>query len=369
MYKAIVLFVLLFSRVCCFAQIDKQHNSPRVGDNVDYFRVSYPLVIKKYNRYLWDLSQFSSGRKKYTSSYMQNGEGQDSLSVIENGSKFFILLDKDGVYDCGFENNQTKVNYNIPIKKYTFPMVLGDSIGGVFHGVGSYCDRQKIRTFGSWLSCADAIGDLVLPSCDTLRNVIRVHLQQNTLCYFYPMDSVQHLLPSFTNESISNALNTNDSLIVSDSFFWFAQGYRYPILKYQTARVKGQSVAVDGKAYYCPPEMQKELPLDDENIKVRMETSNKVNNPTNGTDKNNNFKYTFSNDSYSRNIHISYTADSPIDVNAILTNTAGVVYRTLSQSGNQSGNIDFNYGSLQPGQYVVYIKTGAETYIEKFNNR
>ena len=72
-------------------------------------------------------------------------------------------------------------------------MVLGDSISGVFHGIGSYCDRQKIRTFGSWFSIADAMGDLVLPSCDTLRNVIRVHMQQNTLCYFYPMNGVQHM--------------------------------------------------------------------------------------------------------------------------------------------------------------------------------
>jgi hypothetical protein len=189
------------------------------------------------------------------------------------------------------------------------------------------------------------------------------------LCRFYPMNNTRKLLPMVDMENIHNSLTDIDSLIISDSYFLFARGYRYPVLKYQTAHAGNQSDNVERKAYYCPPEMQKELPLDDENIKFRTENSNKVNNSTNGTDKNNNFKYTFSNDSYSRNIHISYTAESPIDVNAILTNTAGVVYRTLSQTGNISGSIDFNYSSLQPGQYVVYIKTGTETYIEKFNNR
>lgn len=369
MNKSVLLLVLLFLCGVCFGQIDKQHNMPRIGDNVDYFRVSYPSVSGEGKSVVWDLSQSSLGQKKYTSSYMQQDEEQDTISIIENRSKYLCFSGTDGFYEYGFENNHTKIDYDIPIKLYAFPMVYGDSVSGVFHGKGSYCDRQQLLTYGSWTSNADATGTLILPSCDTLHNVVRIHLQRRIRCHFYAMNNTHNVLPSVCMENIQGNLATNDSLIISDSYFWFAQGYRYPILKYQTAHVKGQTVAVEGKAYYCPPEIQEELPLDDENIKVRTENSNKTNSPTNGTDKNNNFKYTFSNDSYGRNIHISYTADSPIDVNAILTNTAGVVYRTLSQTGNISGSIDFNYSSLQPGQYVVYIKTGAETYIEKFNKK
>lgn len=369
MYKAIALLFLLFSCGVCFSQIDRQYNAPRVGDNVDYFRVTYPSVSVKDNSVVWDLTQSTLGRKKYTSSYILNGDSHDTLSIIESGSKYLCFSGMDGFYECGFENSHTKIDYDIPIKLYAFPMSYGDSINGVFRGTGNYCDRQQILTYGSWTSNADATGSLILPSGDTLHNVVRIHLQRRILCRFYPMDNTRKLLPMVDMENIHNSLTDNDSLIISDSYFWFARGYRYPILKYQTAHAKTQSDNVERKVYFCPPEIQEELPLDDENIKVRTENSNKTNNPTNGTDKNKNFKYTFSNDSYGRNIHISYTADSPIDVNAILTNTAGVVYRTLSQTGNISGSIDFNYSSLQPGQYVVYIKTGTETYIEKFNNR
>lgn len=368
MKKSILLLVLLFSCGVCFSQIDRQHNTPRLGDNVDYFRVSYPSVSVKDNSVVWDLSQSTLGRKKYTSSYILNGDSHDTLSIIESGSKYLCFSGTDGFYECGFENSHTKIDYDIPIKLYAFPMSYGDSINGVFRGTGIYCDRQHILTYGSWTSNADATGLLILPSSDTLHNVVRIHLQRRMLCRFYPMDNKHKFLQSVDMENIHNSLADNDSLIISDSYFWFARGYRYPILKNQTAHAGTQSDNVERKVYFCPPEIQEELPLDDENIKVRTENSNKANNPTNGTDKNNNFKYTFSNDSYGRNIHISYTADSPIDVNAILTNTAGVVYRSLAQSGNQSGNIDFNYGSLQPGQYVVYIKTGTETYIEKFSN-
>lgn len=42
MYKVIALFVLLFSCGVCFSQIDRQHNTPRAGDNVDYFECHIP---------------------------------------------------------------------------------------------------------------------------------------------------------------------------------------------------------------------------------------------------------------------------------------------------------------------------------------
>ena len=81
MYKAIALLFLLFPCGVCFSQIDRQHNAPRVGDNVDYFRVTYPSVSVKDNSVVWDLSQSTLGRKKYTSSYILNGDSHDTLSI------------------------------------------------------------------------------------------------------------------------------------------------------------------------------------------------------------------------------------------------------------------------------------------------
>lgn len=84
MYKAIALLFLLFPCGVCFSQIDRQHNAPRVGDNVDYFRVSYLSVSVKDNSVVWDLSQSTLGRKKYTSSYILNGAFVRILIFIRN---------------------------------------------------------------------------------------------------------------------------------------------------------------------------------------------------------------------------------------------------------------------------------------------
>ena len=158
-------------------------------------------------------------------------------------------------------------------------------------------------------------------------------------------------------------------IILNDSYRWYVRGYRYPILEYQTARMEARPDGEVSVAYYCSPEDQQELSLDDENIKAREETTKKSS--SDGSYKNvgsKSFNYTFAQDPGNKSVHVSYTADSPVDVEAVLASSTGIIYKTRIQAGLTSGSIDLDYNGLQPGQYVVYIKTGNETYTEKFNN-
>lgn len=354
----------------CYGQITHVLNAPRSGDSYILKQVECFDPGESGRNVVWDISELTVKRKKYYRRHMQEGENPDSISAIDRSTKYYYNVLDAGIYEIGYENNQTKVSFDIPIKDVPFPITYGDSCRGLFHGTGIYCDRQRMRSFGSYSLKADAEGSLVLPSGDTLRHVMRLHLQKSISSFYYPLDSIHRTLPEFCTDSIMQYQNTDTAIILTDNYRWYALGYRYPILEYQTACMSSSPDDKISVAYYCSPESQEELPLDDANLYVRNESRHQASSETNNTNAGSGkFKYTFFQDSGNRNVCVSYTADNPVSLTAILASARGVVYKSLSREGSISGNIDFNYNGLPSGQYVIFIRTGSEVYTEKFNNQ
>lgn len=371
MKKLIIILIFPFWLICaCFSQSETHLNAPRSGDEVVRHTITLTSPGASGKNVVWDIGQLKVRRKKYVRRYAREGNMPDSVSATERGTRYYYNVREEGIYETGYENNQTRIAFDMPIRDLSFPIVYGDSMGGFFHGTGTYCDRQRMRSFGSWTLKADAEGCIVLPSGDTLRNVLRVHLHKRISTRFHPMDSIYQALPVFNTDSIIRCQAADGGMILNDSYRWYAHGYRYPILEYQTARMEARPDGEVSIAYYCSPEDQQELPLDDENIRARGETTKKSSNDGGYNNTGNkNFRYTFTQNFGNRSVHVGYTADSPVDVKAVLTSSTGIIYKTRTQAGLTSGSIDLDYNGLQPGQYVVYIKTGNEIYTEKFNNR
>ena len=260
----------------------------------------------------------------------------------------------------------------MPVTALMFPMNYGDSLKGYLHGTGIYCDRQRVRSFGTWSLKADARGELILPSLDTLRHVIRLHLQQCISNRYYPLDSMNKVLPAFNTDSILYYQLADTAMMVSDCYLWFAPGYRYPVLEYRSAFMKAIPSQKLSAAYYCSPHVQEALAWDPENIKIRNEYYKNTNKDENTAKRNdfarNNFQYNFYQNAAAKEIHIDFMSEVPCRVKVLLAGTTGIVYRTAEDDGKASGQIVLDYGNLQTGQYVVYIKTSNATYIEKFNH-
>ncbi len=370
------LSIVSFSVTCisAAAQLSYQANAPRGGDNVVRQVISLASPGQCSDSALWDFRDKEVGTRRNVVRHVNQKVNGDSLRLYDSGSRYGLEIGKDGVLVTSCENRNIDITYDLPVKLLRFPMEYRDSLSGCFHGVGTYCDRWRTRVFGIWKLKADAMGRVFLPTGDTLR-AIRVHLRKRVSNKYYPLDSVHSTLAAFNVDSMLHFQATDTAVMVSDEYKWYARGYRYPVLEYRSAYMESRPEEKTRVAYICPPESQEELPLDDENVRIR-EGDKKNGDAGNGKHANGNeagnydfFRYSFSQDDASKTVHVSYTSDTPVSVKAILANTMGIVYGTETSANGTSGDITISYGDVPRGQYVVYIKTGEKVHTEKFNHK
>lgn len=362
--------------LCCLsavAQLSFQANAPRSGDNVVRRAISLASPGQCSDFAIWDLRDKDVGTRKHVVRHGRQKVNGDTLCVYDTGSEYGLKLGKDGIFVTSCENKDLRLTFDLPAKALAFPMEHGDSLGGYFHGTGVYCDRRRIRSLGSWKLRADAKGLIILPSGDTLR-AVRVHLRKRVSNLYYPLDGVHSKLAAFNVDSILHYQKTDTAVIVSDEYRWYARGYRYPVLEYRSAHMESSPGEKTRVAYFCPPESQERLPLDDENAKIRDDDKKTGEGGNGGYRKgdeadDNVFRYCFSQDDGNKRVRISYTADSPVSVKAILSNTMGMVYKTETSMKGVSGDMSLGYGDLPHGQYIVHVKAGEKVYSEKFNHK
>lgn len=369
MYKTFISLLLSFCCIPVRGQITQSLNALRSGDEVIRHTLSMTSPGPAGRDAVWNLSQLAVGRKRHIRRHVREGGASDTISATDRATRYYYNVRQDGIHEAGYENSQTKILFDQPTRLLSFPMTYGDSLAGLFHGTGTYCDRQHMRLFGRWTLTADAEGRIVLPTGDTLYHVMRTHLQKRISCRYHSLDSIQRQLLPISADSILAYQMADDGVILCDVYQWYARGYRYPIIEYQCSYLESQPAEKVSAAHYCSPESQKLLSLDDENIKERTQTARPSTSMDDGCRPagNNNFTYTFANNSGNRQVYVSYTADAPIGVKGVLASSSGIVYKSLSQEKEATGTFCFDYGPLPRGQYIVYIKTGHEVYTEKFN--
>ena len=367
---------ILSVSTCCIsaaAQLSFQTNAPRGGDNVARKTISLTSPDQCSGFAVWDFGGKKIGTKKHVVRHVNQKVNGDSLWIYDAGTRYGLKLQEDGVSETSCENRNLSIKFDVPVKVLSFPMEYNDSIGGCFHGTGIYCDRRRMRSFGSWMLKADSKGSVIMPSGDTLR-AMRVHLRKRISNIYYPLDSIRSTLAAFNADSIRHYQEADTAVIVSDEYRWYAGGYRYPVLEYRSAHMESKPGEKTHIAYICPPENLENLPLDDENTRIR-DDNNKSGEGGRGeyADGNesgdNGFRYSFTQDSGSRRVRISYTAGRPVSAKAILASTMGIVYRTETSGKDTSGELTLDYGYLPTGQYIVYIKAGEKVFSEKFDNK
>ena len=285
----------------------------------------------------------------------------DSLMYIERGNRTLFHQLPKGQDLIGTEDNQTIITYDMPEKWLLYPMAYGDSISGYFSGTGKYCDSFFLRRFGTYWTKADAKGCLVLPSGDTLKNVIRLHTERYVSNISTSIDTLRHKIPTFTVDSIIKNMARDTSQIKESIYRWYAGSYRIPVLeaviKYYGKKVTEQEV------FYCSYGVQEQVMLD----KMR-EGKKQVPDNANPDKNSPGIHYHIIRDEGNGHVNINYDLDIPMRVKVVLADIRGYVFQQLEEE-HEAGygyNLSLNTNGLRKGQYIIYINGGNNKYIEKF---
>ncbi|MBR1656557.1 MAG: hypothetical protein IJ698_09145, partial [Prevotella sp.] len=170
-----VLLLLLCASLTSVSQSVLTHelNMLRDGDELKRFRLQHTTLSQRGEDITWDLSGKSVQDAKYRHRYAAVPD-TSLLSCVDGDTRYYYDCRGDSLLLLGFENNQTRLTYILPVAYLRFPFQYGDSIGGRYEAFGTYCDREALHVRGRYKSVADATGTLILPDGDTLKNVLRI---------------------------------------------------------------------------------------------------------------------------------------------------------------------------------------------------
>lgn len=311
---------------------------------------------------LWDFSNWKLINQNYTSKYFDTG--LNSISKYEHRTFYNYKLNNDTLFLCGYKNSTTNVSYLLPEVSLVYPFGYGDSISSYFYGVGDYSSHVGLQIYGKKDLCADAFGTLILPSGDTVSNVIRLH-SEKIMQYrfdsgiFLELDSLS--VPPM--DSITNYLSNNSDLIKMDVFEWYIEGYCKPIFETvkNTVYKSAKPYKYFSTAFYCPIE---EL----EGVDIGTQLAKKTDKipPINTLDGEmvdfNSFL-----DREGRNILLEYNSIEGATVDVMLFDIQGrLLFHDKSLEQN-SGKYNFCIDISQYAQteFVVRLSINEKTYSKK----
>lgn len=254
---------LLLAISCCpfgimFAQpaLTGVLNSPRPGDRIVKQQIVYLEPGASGNDAVWDFSRQEAVNENYELKYSRYGD-TDTIVGTEQRTLHYYKLSGDSLLLHGYENPTNLVNYRHPEALLVFPLAYGSSFTGYASSTGLYNNFSRLRVHGKSTVTADACGTLILPEGDTLRHVLRVYTHRRSIARPVKVDkdTLSGVLPA---DSIEYRLATDSVRWESETWQWYAEGYRYPVVEsIRTSNyLYNQPVQVATASFYYPPQEQ-----------------------------------------------------------------------------------------------------------------
>lgn len=344
----------------------------RIGDKVTKQIVEDTPEGEPSENMVWDLRDLSDIEGNHRVSYTEVSGNDSLVAGIESSTRHYYEQRHDSLVSWGYENNLTKVRYDSPKLMLKTPLVYGTRHDGLFHGSYAYCEKLFGRLLGAYQVQVDGTGMMLLPSGDTLRHVSRVHLREKTALRCYPELSTAKQLRAYadslpyTNDSIRMAMIADSLLTETNTYRWYAAGYRYPIL--EVVESEYQKGRVSSVAYYCAPEEQEAL-YDEENEKVREELaaldSQKAGAGSNSNGQGNTQPSAMSRYDVTVNgqtVTVDYDLSEGAMVKGLVCNVQGMVFRQQTQThpAGEHYQIRLDCSGLCRGEYVLYLNVNGQ---------
>ena len=331
------LIITLFLCVACLslssqAILKKSLNQPRSGDEIIKQQVEYKDPGHVGENALWDFSKLKTVNNSYSIVYSSPDAIGDSIYVIgldtlsvseikseelligtEHSTMYYYRLADNGLLLMGHENPTSIFKYEEPLSLLQYPFSFKDSIKVGYSAGGVYSSTESFSTSGNSECKYDAFGMMIIPSGDTLRNVIRL---KTTKTVIFTLDN---------NKDVNAPAHS-----VIENYKWYARGYRYPV--FETIRNEGSFET----AFFYPPGEQSYMD-DEENMALREENKDVPAGPWDG------LKYNY----------YPNPVGTTLNVEIYLPKQSGVKIQINNQAGNVL--ISDNKGVISEGLYKSQI--------------
>ncbi len=347
MRKTILFFLFLTSSWNLYAQeITAMQNRIYGGDSLEIRRMDFSGFDLDGKDKTWNLKGVKLYKKRLRSRYI---EKKDTLLSIGLLNRVLYQQSRGGQSIVSIEDKLMQIDYKEAEEYLRFPMKQGDSIAGQFSGKGLYCGQVPVYRYGTYVTKADSVGKIILPSGKEIYGVARVHTER------------------LINLDYGNK-TAERTKMQENVYRWFADGYRYPILE-AIITTKSEKV-MEQLLFYCNPEDQERLASNDVNKVVRDAVAKVGESSRNekNTKNDDGFRYEISQNGQGISIH--YQTEKPVKIVAMLASNQGYVYQHIERNdGADTGEIDISTNGLRRGQYVVYLNANGKNHAEKISVR
>lgn len=180
------------------------------------------------------------------STFPKGSVGEEELIVgTEHNTMYYYRLKNRVLQLLGHENPTIKLLYNTPLIPMKFPLNYGEpATHSEYSSDGLYSSRIDLHNEGTYSIVADAFGEMVLPTGDTISPVLRVKTEQvigDDL--YHPTNKVE-------------------------TYSWYTEGYRYPLFE----TVRNISMIDDQEifstSFFYPPQEHLYIDDDPENLAI-----------------------------------------------------------------------------------------------------
>lgn len=356
------------------AQIVQRYNSPRSGDEIIKQQVEFKDPGREGENVIWDFGKLKSINNRYSLTYsspdlLDNSYyilGRDTIQAnndsvryligTEHSTMYYLQVKDNSLYVLGHENATTSLKYTPSLLSMAYPTNYNEPHQKQYQSKGLYSCRIPFESQGEIKQTADAYGVMILPSGDTLKNVMRVKTVQTIKETIFDV-----------NNNVNTILDMN-----VENYKWFSKGYRYPI--FETIKTIPQDSTANefSTAFFFPPQEHLYLDTDPDNLAVLdslWDIDHKIQDVTDPTQEqpNANLSYNFYPNPVESLLTVEYYLEKPSSVTISLYNLEGRLIKTvvkpISSSGVYSEQIDCS--SLAKGTYIISIGTGYKVYSDK----
>lgn len=372
--KALLLLSFLWrciTSVQAQTVLQQENNLFRDGDAVLKQELHYKHPGRSGKNVIWDFSELALLNRGYQEQYI--GSIDTLLTRITPTSKYKYKLVGNSLFCIGYKTPTLQIKYLLPELYCRYPMYYGDSIFSLYYGEGKYSHTVNVSTYGRSIKKVDASGTIIIPDGDTLTNVLRIY---DSLHIGQCFSAYQDILSCgdstrYSSDSILYRLSHDSITWQVDSYRWYAPGYRYPI--FETIHTSIISTGVPtrhfNRSYYYPPEEQKYLPEDNENMNIRdsiimWETSNPspIFNSLKDSKMKQNYVFNHYIDEEENTLRIELLLKEDASVELLLCSLVGYcLEHKRYNSASQGIHIEyFNISSLAPGNYLLSLIVNDE---------
>ena len=376
MRKRLLTIILAVATLHGHAQNAVGNFLPRTNDEVKRQQVAYVAANEGAEDTVWDFTQLECSGREYTACYAEEEAYEGLIVGTEFNTRHYYQCAGDSLLLCGYENNLTKVSYDRPELLLHLPLTYGERQETLFHGTACYCERLFLRLFGTTSVEVDATGSMLLPSGDTLHHVSRVHIQKLKAEQQYPQLTTGQELKAyvdsltFTGDSIRQRMHDGRQLMLTDTYRWYAAGYRYPIVESIATGPAGMEPQL-AVTLYCPPEEQRSL-YDEQNEQLRQLLAEADRHAAGGSNDGDggNAPSSLSRCAVGVNggtVTIDYDLTQPATISALVCNTQGMLFLQQSQTSEAGTGhqLTLDCHALRHGEYILYLSVNGQVTSQK----